>query len=148
MFDYSKILVTTDFSDQAMPAVHRAGHLARQFGSELIVLYVVRDDLPPILGTLTGEGREEILERHRGQAEQALNDYVETHLPGCRSTKVTAIGTPENVIVEQAKEHGVGMIIIASRGYGPLRQLLLGSVTERVLHHSPCPVLVVPSKDF
>lgn len=148
MFDYSKILVTTDFSDQAMPAVHRAGHLARHFDSELVVLYVVRDDLPPILGTVTGEGREDVLERHRLQAKGVLDEYIQTHLPGCRVTKVTAMGIPESVIVEQAEEHDVGLIVMASRGYGPLRQLLLGSVTERVLHHAPCPVLVVPSRDF
>ena len=48
---------------------------------------------------------------------------------------------------DHAAENQIELIVIASHGYGPLRQLLIGSTAERVLHHTSCPVLVVPSKE-
>ena len=57
------------------------------------------------------------------------------------------VGVASQEIVRYAAEHAIDLIVVASHGYGPLRQLLLGSTAERVLHHAPCPVLVVPSKD-
>jgi nucleotide-binding universal stress UspA family protein len=53
------------------------------------------------------------------------------------------VGPPARRIVEVAGEEQVDLIVMASRGYGPLGQVLLGSTAERVLHHAPCPVLVV-----
>lgn len=141
-----KILVATDFSEQALPGVAQAASLARRLDADLVLLHTVEDQLPPILGTLTVEDRAKILEDQRDRAEKHLADYAKEHLPGRRVETVTLIGVPERDIVEQAEARGVDLIVIASHGYGPLRQLLLGSTAERVLHHAPCPVLVVPSK--
>ena len=146
MSDFAKILVTTDFSTQALPGVEQAAALARRLGSELLLLYVVEDHLPPILGTTSLAERNEILERHRQSAGERLAAYAEEHLAGCRASATAVVGVASREIVRYAEEKRIDLIVIASHGYGPVRQLLLGSTAERVLHHASCPVLVVPSK--
>jgi nucleotide-binding universal stress UspA family protein len=53
-------------------------------------------------------------------------------------------GHPVAEIVSAAQEPGVGLVVVGARGLGPFRRWLLGSVSERVVHHADCPVLVVP----
>lgn len=146
MSEFARILVTTDFSDQALPGVKTAAGLARSLGSKVELLYVVEDHLPPILGFTTEGERDEILEGHAQRAGERLAAYAGEHFEGCQVETKTMVGTPPHAIVHAAIEGGADLIIIASRGFGPMRQLLLGSTAERVLHHAPCPVLVVPSK--
>jgi nucleotide-binding universal stress UspA family protein len=53
------------------------------------------------------------------------------------------VGRPSEEIVSAAGEPGVDLVVVGTRGRGPLTRLLLGSVSERVLHHAACSVLVV-----
>jgi nucleotide-binding universal stress UspA family protein len=53
------------------------------------------------------------------------------------------VGRPDREIVDLAEEIGAGLIVMGSRGLGAMRRVLLGSVSESVLRHAPCPVLVV-----
>lgn len=146
MSDFARILVTTDFSAQSLPGLEHAAVLARKFGSEISLLFVVEDHLPPLLGSLTADERRQILVKYREQAEAKLAGYVSEHLGGLEVKAHTVIGVASQEIVRFADEHQADLIVMASRGYGPLRQILLGSTAERVLHHAPCAVLMVPSK--
>ncbi len=146
MSDFHRILVTPDFSDQARPGVEQAAGLARKLGSELLLLFVVEDHLPPLLGGVTEDERQEILDKHRGHAAQKLTAYAAEHLADTKYETVAVVGVAPQEIVHHAEKHRADLIVMASRGYGPLRQLLLGSTAERVLHHAHCPVLLVPSK--
>ncbi len=146
MAEFSRILVTTDLSDQALPGVVRAASLSRLLGSEVVLLLVVEDDLPPILGLPSDSERDRILETHRERAAEALTEYAGEHLVGCQVETAAVLGVAAREIVAYAKENAVDLIVMASHGYGPIRQILLGSTTERVLHHAPCPVLVTPSR--
>jgi nucleotide-binding universal stress UspA family protein len=56
-------------------------------------------------------------------------------------------GTPANLIVEKANELNADMIILGSHGHGLFHKALLGSVSESILRHAHCNVLVVPSKE-
>jgi nucleotide-binding universal stress UspA family protein len=142
----SKLLVTTDFSPEALSAVEQAADLARRLSSELVLLYVVEDHLPPILIGVSETERRNILEEHRKRALEKLASYAAEHLEGCRAATAAVIGTASREILRYAEEHGHDLIVMASHGYGPLRQVLLGSTAERVLHHAPCPVMIVPSR--
>ena len=145
MSEFAKILVTTDFSDQAQAGVEKAAALASRLGSEVVLLYVVEDHLPPLIIFTPEADRDEMLESHRQRAEEKLREYAETHLPGGSVETVTVSGVPSAEIVRYADENQVDLIVMASNGYGPVRQLLLGSTTERVLHQARCPVLVIPA---
>ena len=53
------------------------------------------------------------------------------------------VGRPDAHIVGLADELGAGLIVLGSRGLGPLRRALMGSVSDSVVHHAHCPVLIV-----
>jgi nucleotide-binding universal stress UspA family protein len=53
-------------------------------------------------------------------------------------------GGAAHAIADAAKEAGADLVVVGTRGQGPLTGLLLGSVTHRLLHVAPCPVLAVP----
>ena len=52
-------------------------------------------------------------------------------------------GNPKKVIVDEAKEFGADLIVVGSHGYGFLDRTLLGSVSDYIVHHAPCSVLIV-----
>ncbi len=143
MSDYRKILATTDFSDRAGAGVAEAAALARRLGSRLLLLYVVEDDLPPILVGVSEERRREILAEHAERAEAALAEQAAPLAADLAVEVRTRVGVPSREIVRCAEEEGADLLVVASRGYGPLGQVFLGSTAERVLHHASCPVLVV-----
>ena len=58
-------------------------------------------------------------------------------------TTETLIGSPENKIVETANRMNADLIIVGSHGYNRLERMLLGSVSDSVIHHAPCSVLVI-----
>lgn len=146
MSDIKKILVTTDLSDQSLPGVQRAASLSRQLDARVVLLYVLEDHLPPIMMFTSEEERDGLLEEHRRRAAGKLREYAERHLAGCEAETAAVLGVADREIVRFAQESEVDLIVMSSHGYGPVRQLLLGSTTERVLHHATCPVLVIPSK--
>lgn len=146
MSEYSKILVTTDFSEPSFRAFDQAAKLSRALGSSLELLYVHADDLPPILGFTSEKDRREVLQEQAERAKKNLAKVADEHFGGFAVTVVTRVGVAAAEIVAQAKEGGADLIVMASHGYGPLGQLLLGSTTERVLHRADRPVLVVPTR--
>ena len=145
MADYQKILITTDLSPQAYPAVVEGTRLARQLGSVVTLLYIVQDRLPPLL-LATSEFHDEVLTLHRQHAEKALADYAHEHLAGAEHNILVRSGTPSKAIVETANDIKADLIIMASHGYGLAGQVLFGSTTEHVLHRATCPVMVVRSR--
>lgn len=78
----------------------------------------------------------------RSCVEGDLNDALEALGSGIPMRPVFVDGTPEEVLVQHAAE--LDLLVMGSRSYGPVRRVLLGSVSHAVLQQSPCPVLVVP----
>lgn len=64
---------------------------------------------------------------------------------GAEVTPLLLVGPVATTILKEAEKHQAGVIIVGSHGYGPVRQILTGSVSEGVLRHSTIPVLVVPT---
>jgi nucleotide-binding universal stress UspA family protein len=84
------------------------------------------------------------LKRAKDMVDQTAED-IRAHFPdlGTQLTKKVVKGKPEKEIVEEAENWGADLIIMGSHGYGFWRRSLLGSVSESVVHHAPCSVLVV-----
>lgn len=140
---YRTILVPTDLSPPSMDAVRHAATLADRVGSRVVLTYVMEDKLPAMILAHTSETEAQLLERHREHARKALVDVADDLLPGRDVECVVRQGADHEEIVALAREIDAGLIVMGMHGHGFLVHALAGSTTERVLHHAPCPVLVV-----
>ena len=140
---YRTILVPTDLSEPSMNAVRHAATLADHVGARVVLTYVMEDKLPAMILAHTHETEEQLLERHREHARKALNDVATDFLQGREVECVVRQGVDHEEIVALAQEIDAGLIVMGMHGHGFLVHALAGSTTERVLHHAPCPVLVV-----
>lgn len=84
---------------------------------------------------------EEKAKAHLGDFKQQLDKA------GVESEMLTLRGNAGEMIVEVAENRGCDLIIMGSRGLGPVRSLLMGSTSTYVLHHSRCPMLVIPARE-
>jgi nucleotide-binding universal stress UspA family protein len=142
---YRTILFATDGSDYAALAEDHALALARQTGARIEGVCVIDRRVATRLGALASGVLEELkrdgqlaLDRLAQRARQASID-VGTHL---------AEGPVGPMILSEAARLGADMIVIGSHGQGTLLDILMGSVSMYVLHHSPIPVCIVrPSRE-
>jgi nucleotide-binding universal stress UspA family protein len=135
----TRILVPVDFSLRSEKAVRYARSLAHHFSTELVVVHVlepVRFDyamIEPSRMLL-----ENAMEERRSHAQAELRSFVQD----VRSAvQIVAEGDPAEQIVQIAAETRADLIIIPTQGHSRIRQFLIGSVTAKVLHDSPIPIL-------
>jgi len=138
----TKIVLATDGSREAELAARTAADPANKTDSELHMLHVLA--LP--LDTHDPSSFEpEVWARLENRARTTLEDVVgkiEASGGEVEGSHLTA-GRPEAEIVTLAEEIGAGLIVMGSRGVGGIRRALMGSVSDSVLRHAHCPVLVV-----
>ena len=151
----TKILLAIDGSEDAQLAAATAVDVANSTGSELHIVHA-RFALPWTTGyysatepPTTSIGSEE---EARQRVLQWLDDQVELIEAGGGSVTQAylRLGRPDEgaitvaeQIVSQAEEIRAGLIVVGSRGLGGIRRALMGSVSDSVVRHAPCPVLVV-----
>jgi nucleotide-binding universal stress UspA family protein len=151
----TKILVATDGSEEAELAATTAAILAQKTGSELHVVHVfgigsVGPPVYPEATDLQGEALEE--EAEERISEQRAREVLEEAVGKVRSAGGTVVeahlleGRTAPEIVALAEEIGAGLIVMGSRGRGGIRRALMGSVSDSVMRHAHCPVLVVRSE--
>jgi nucleotide-binding universal stress UspA family protein len=142
MLNIQKILVPLVFVDASRQVGQHAAWLARRFHAEVILLHVVTPLNYPA-GAL--EGGHEItardLQAHIVQlAQQDLEQALRSELDGIAVSRVLLRGDPADEILKTARDQKVDLIVMSTRGHGAFYRFLLGSVTAKVLHESPCPV--------
>ena len=141
-----RILLATDGSEDAALAAQVAGEISEGTGSELHLVHVLPQFPRHAHPGITPQVYSYVLDEMYREARELLDEQVrriqnsggrvaETHLK--RGAAVA------DEILDLAEELGVGLIALGSRGLGPLKRLVLGSVAEGVVHHAPCPVLVL-----
>jgi nucleotide-binding universal stress UspA family protein len=145
--ELKKIIWATDLSENAKAALPYVSSLAQTHMSEVHVIYV----LEPLgnFGAWYGDydpahvERLQALEKER--AEEALTGLCEEHLKGCPLyVKHTAVGDPADQILRFAEAEKPDLIVLATKGRKG--RFAVGSVAERLVRHSPVPVLTVPVK--
>ena len=135
-----RIAAAWDGTPESELALDAATELARLARSELHVWHVVDPALyavPAYPGVLMPSEATvtEAAEKLLAAATERLPDDV-------NATAEVLTGSPAEVLA--AKAGSVDLLVTGSRGYGPVRRVLLGGVSSRLMRHSPCPVLVVP----
>jgi nucleotide-binding universal stress UspA family protein len=140
---FRRMLVPTDFSDCSDAAGDVAGALARQLGAVVDVVTVI-DTGPLFEGYGDPVYREQRIAAIRGEAEKKLDAFVARHFPGVsRVQAVIRDGDTLGEIVAMAGDVGSDVIVMGTHGRTGLPHLLIGSVAEKVVRHSPVPVLTV-----
>lgn len=138
---FSRLLLPTDGSRCSQGAARRAVDLCRAWLAELFVVAVL--DAPPGFGEEDPEVARALKDRLLDLAAGVCRQGESQGVP-CRAA--VEEGAAWRVIVEAARRERADLIVIGSHGRTGLKRLLMGSVTERVLGFSPCPVLVVKEK--
>ena len=145
MFD--KIVVPVDFSEGSRSAFGHGAAFAEAFGGVLELVHVVEHvgQTNPAFWTsepgLAGELQRQALELAEASMQQLLPLLPTT--PAVRLQTRVLSGSLPGTLSEHAAESHAGLIVVASHGRTGLSRWLLGSVSERLLRHAPCPVLIV-----
>jgi nucleotide-binding universal stress UspA family protein len=138
-----KILIPIDFSPATEGAIDYGKRIAAQFGARLTLLHVVRPLQFEFAMAQPTPGRYADLVQSRTEAvREALERFAERQWDGVHVQTEIREGDAAEEIVARAHEDNFGLIVMPTRGSGPLRRLLLiGSVTAKVLAGAECPVL-------
>jgi nucleotide-binding universal stress UspA family protein len=132
-----KILFPTDFSDLSHEALATASSMARDRGATLLILHV---GVP--LTVAAGESHYGLTEPNLPELRSQLED-IHAAVPDVVCEHRVETGDPSSAIVRVAREEGCDMIVMATHGRRGISRLFMGSVTEEVMRHAPCPVLTV-----
>jgi nucleotide-binding universal stress UspA family protein len=139
---FNRILVPIDFSRPSLKAIPYALAISRQFGADVHLLHItdVAQQPAPTLLTLPLVPQSEWDQRLMKRLEALVVKY---RSDGKVSALEPRTGTAYEEICDVARELKADLIVVATHGHTGYKRMFLGSVAERVVQHSPCPVLVV-----
>ncbi|HEX5338389.1 MAG TPA: universal stress protein [Gallionella sp.] len=143
-----KLLVSIDLSESTEKIVKAAAELAAPVSAKIWLLHVAEPE-PDFVGYEIGpqyirHSLSETFHREHCRIQEIADGLRKT---GLDTTALLVQGATAETILKEAAKLGVDMIVLGSHGRGATYQLLVGSVSETVLHHSACPVLVVPTHE-
>ena len=137
---FQKILFPVDMSDSCTATAPFVEAMARRYNAEVTLLHVL--EMPSGLIPDWYGGAVPVIDTTAiWQAEtEAAQSYLTDKFQGLKIHRVVVEGDAARSIDDYARENGTDLIMMPTHGYGLFRTLLLGSVTAKVLHDSPCPV--------
>jgi nucleotide-binding universal stress UspA family protein len=137
---FQKILFPVDMSDTCNATAPFVEAMARKYNAEVTLLHVL--EMPSGLIPDWYGGTVPVIDTTTiWQAEtEAFQSYLTDHFQGLKVQRVAIEGDAAHTIEDYARENGTDLIMMPTHGYGLFRTLLLGSVTAKVLHDTPCPV--------
>ncbi|HTY75945.1 MAG TPA: universal stress protein [Candidatus Nanoarchaeia archaeon] len=137
-----KILVPTDGSDYSMRAAEYAISIAKTHDAQITITYVI-DEV--VIDQFSKPEERETVESELKTDGQRYIHYVIglAEKEAVKSTSMLVKGRPFEQIVNLAKSLNVDLIVMGTYGRRGAERILIGSVAERVIEYSPCPVLVV-----
>lgn len=137
-----RIIVPIDFSEYSEYALEAASILARKFGSELIVLHML--ELSNAILTAGSDALSEEAVFYLKLAEQKFETFLEKpYLEDITVTPIVKHFKVWNEVNEVADEHDANLIVMGSHGASGIKEVFIGSNTEKVVRHSDIPVLVI-----
>ena len=139
-------MLAIDGSEEAALATEAATELSKNTASEVHLTYVVPIPEPlPYPHHYLDEVREDKFEQAKKDAGEFLETQAEQIRSGGGSVTETHVrtGSPEHQIVVLSEDLGVGLIVMGNRGLTGMRRALMGSVSDSVVRHAHCPVMVV-----
>jgi nucleotide-binding universal stress UspA family protein len=146
-----RVVVACDGSPDAVEAVRFVAGLS--LGPDVTVRFVGVVAVPPIVsaGPEMAMPWPPTLDRFIEEQKAALDDalaWAESEVRGSvgRVERVVVVGQPAAEILAAVEQTAADLVVVGARGLGVFGRLVLGSVSDRLVHHAPCPVLVVKGK--
>lgn len=138
---FKNIVLGVDGSEHAIRAAREAGDLARAMKSENLWIVIAYDKIPDYLGQ---PNRQHATTSRLKEAESILQKAIDAvgTIPG-EIRKEILEGSPAEEIINVSNVRKSDLIVMGSRGLGNLAGLVLGSQSQKVVSHAPCPVLIV-----
>lgn len=147
---FTRILVAIDGSNHAQHALSVAINIATKYESHIQLLSVVHPNTfvsspyPPTSSTIQlMEQAWEAQRQHQHMILSSAFEELRQQHPQLECSMTINAGRPADLIVQTAIEDQVDLIVMGSRGLGGIKQLFLGSVSDRVADEAHCPVLIV-----
>jgi len=138
---FEKILLAVDGSEHALHAARMAGDLARSLQSQVVRIVVAYGPIPAYLGEPNMQAAiDASLKESNLILESAM--LAVGNVQGEIHTELIE-GSPAEAIIAVARTRASDVIVMGSRGMGTLGGLLLGSTSQKVISHAPCPVLII-----
>jgi nucleotide-binding universal stress UspA family protein len=141
----ARILLATDGSEDAALANETAADLAKSTDSELHVVTVAPGTPDPAYRVESWVTYEQAMEDIQKEARSVLEEQVKKIEAAGGEVKEAhlRVGRREDEIVRLSEEIGAGLIVMGSRGLGGMKRALMGSVSDAVVRHAHCPVMIV-----
>lgn len=145
-----KILIATDGSEFSRAAIEKCCRMLKLSDHPQIKVISVYEQMSPMATepfAISAQYYQEMMDLARKQCESYAADSAEQikkTLNGANPSVETEVylGAPARVVVDAAKEWGADLIVVGSHGRGFWGRLTLGSVSDAIIHHAPCSVLV------
>ncbi len=143
-----KILFPTDGSEISKKAINHLIEISQKFNAEILAVYVYElpNEVADVLGAYKNAYAQlnEIENNLREYGDSILKDLQsQLKTKGIKIEKLLLKGEPGLAITDTIISESCDLVIMGSRGKSPFKSLLLGSVSDYVLHHSKCPVLII-----
>jgi nucleotide-binding universal stress UspA family protein len=138
----SKVLVPVDGSEYSLRALDTAIYLAKKIDANITVMHII-ENLPTVY-VESQKVLNDLLAKYRTESENILDKCKQiAEKSGVKIETVIAEGDAASNIVVYARNGGFDTIIMGSRGVGSFKEMVLGSVSNKVLHHANCSVVIV-----
>jgi nucleotide-binding universal stress UspA family protein len=150
MATYNTLLFATDFSEGAEKAVEHARTLATLTGARLHLLHVITELSDQRRKRIPADVIDTFIHEVTEVANTDMEAFCQRHFAdaesqGIQLTHAVMFGSGYTDIIEASKQLGADMIILGTHGKTGIEKILVGSTAERVVRHSPIPVLTVRS---
>ena len=142
------ILCPTDLKERAFIALKKAVQIAHQFNSKITMLNAHPEFMDQQERQMLRVSFDGLKEKYRRIAvesrEEMKAEISKLHAEDIQIDYVLREGKPQTIIVETAKEIGIDLIVICTDGRDNIKDFVTGTITEHVINHASCPVLVIP----
>jgi nucleotide-binding universal stress UspA family protein len=138
---FKKILIAVDDSEFSAHAADVGIELAKPLKAKIGFVHVFDPSVGP--GTMWSVPADRLMDMSEREAKRLLAKFRERAATHSAVPEFLEAGVPAAKIIDAAKKWSADLIVMGSHGRGKIGGLLLGSVSQEVLHHAPCPVLVV-----
>jgi nucleotide-binding universal stress UspA family protein len=139
---FSKVLVPIDGSENSFRALDASLLLSEKLGAKVTAIHVMEDI--PVLHIQSEKLLRELLAAYKKESQKILLKCSEISARKGISIDTKLLqGNAGSAILDFCEKEKYDTIVMGSRGMGKFKELVLGSVSNKVVHHSSCPVMIV-----